>query len=155
MLSEPVLVWVLTGSKRRDLMFSHQSNNNQSVAAFTQAKHFIDGCLEISGIWYAGNKIKSIFTGSTGESIAACLYFSNFFWLCFTVPCFSKEKEKKTQPAVHMSRTTVILSSLHALNVLYFSFVLLVCSPPLLFCFCFFWPHCLLRGNATDEHQGV
>lgn len=151
MLSEPVLVWVETGSKLRDLMFSHQSNHNQSVAAFTQAKHFINGCLEISGIWYAGNKIKSIFTGSTGESIAACLYFSNVFWLCFMVPCFSKEKKKKNSTRCsHVSNDCNPLITPRPKCP-----VLLVCSPLLLFCFGFFCPHCLLRGNATDEHQGV
>lgn len=39
MLSESVLLRVYTGVKRHDLMFSHQSNHNQSVDAFTQAKH--------------------------------------------------------------------------------------------------------------------
>lgn len=82
--------------------------------------------------------------------------FQTFFFLAlFYGSLFFKGEGKKSQPAVHMSRTTVILSSLHTLNVLYFSFVLLVCSPLVTFLFLFFCPHCLLRGNATDEHQGV
>lgn len=142
MLSEPVLVWVQITFKRRDLMFSHQSNHNQSVAAFTQAKHFIDGCLEISGIWYAGNKIKSILTGSTDEVLQHVFIFQTFLGFILQFPVFQRRKKnKKTQPAVHMSRATVTLSSLHGLNVPYFSFVLLVCSPLFLIWFCFVFAH--------------
>lgn len=111
---------------------SHQLNSNQSVVVL--AKHLIDFYL-ISGIWYLGNKIESIFMRCTNETSAA--------------ECHGREKTNITL------RTTVTSSTLHSKC---FSFLLLV-SSPFSFCrlLCSFNPHtCVVRchwwtpGDLSD-----